>query len=398
MARILISSLGSGNKEAGEYKQAKYEIDGKVYKTPFIADALNQHIQYDKIFIVGTNKSIWDEAYTVFGGTDEKYHEELFEKKDKGSIKDVDLVKFNKILKNGSKSIIINYGLNDNELWFNFEKFLEIEKLIENGDEIFLDITHSFRSLSIMSFVMAQFSSTISNKNFKIKGLYYGMFEYSYENNGITPIVDIKLLLEIQEWIKAIDAIKKYSDFNPLVALLETAGIEKNVNNAFIQLNNTISMANMAAMKEFITNANKKITAIENSNNKIIALLSPEIKNIVEELDKKKMSDFQFALAKWFYKNRNYAMSYMALAEAVVTKVCETKYSKYDSEDESIRNEAKKSIDHPYNKMYSTTLNDDGIAKIRHNIAHQLNNRKDKVNQDIQRLNNFLEKFESFFN
>ena len=54
-----------------------------------------------------------------------------------------------------------------------------------------------------MSFVMTQFATTISDKKFKIGGVFYGMFEYSQENDGKTPIIDLKLLLEIQEWIKA---------------------------------------------------------------------------------------------------------------------------------------------------------------------------------------------------
>jgi len=68
MAKILISSLGTGRKKEGNYSHAKYEIDNAIYETSFIADALNKHINFDKIFLIGTKKSIWDEAYMVFGG------------------------------------------------------------------------------------------------------------------------------------------------------------------------------------------------------------------------------------------------------------------------------------------------------------------------------------------
>ena len=398
MAKILISSLGTGKKENSSYSKAKYSIDKKIYETTFIADALVKHLQVDKIFLVGTRKSIWDEAYQIFGGQDELYYESLFEKKEAGDIDEESLLKFDQVLKTGSKSFIIDYGINDDELWENFEKFLQISEYIQDGDELYLDITHSFRSLALMSFVMTQFASSISNKNFVIAGVYYGMFEYCFETvEKTTPIVDIKILLEIQEWIKAIDAIKKYSDFDPLVRVLESEGVEKSVNNTFIQLNNTIQMANMAAMQLFIKNASKKITAIQNSNNKIVKLLAPEILEIVDQLNHEKMSDFQFNLAKWFHKNKNYALSYMALAEAIITKTCEIKLPNENSQDESIRKEAKTRIDHPWNAEFSTTLNENGIAKIRHNIAHQLSDRKDKVNADIEKLKYFLDKFESYF-
>ncbi len=396
MAKILISSLGTGQKKDGSYNTAKYEINGNIYTTSFIADVLRKEFQIDKLFLVGTKKSIWDEAYRVFGGTDESYQELLYEKQDSADV-GVDLLdKFNKILPTGSKSFIIDYGINEDELWSNFEKFLEIAKYIEDGDELYLDITHSFRSLSLMSFVMTQFASSISDKNFKIAGVYYGMFEYSFESeDNITPIVDIKILLDIGEWIKAIDAIKNYSDFNHLVRLLEENHIEKDVQNTFINLNNNISLANIASIRQFIQTAAKKIKTINSSENKIVKLLAPEILKLVEELEQDRESDFQYTLAQWFYKNKNYALSYIALYEAIITKSCELK--NYDVNNHDLREEAKKSIgDDKYGKHFYTK-HDDSISQIRNTIVHQSNSRKDKVNQDIRKLKEFLDFFKTYF-
>ncbi len=399
--KILISSLGTGQKKEGSYRSAKYTIDKKIYETSFIADALNRHFDIDEIFLIGTKKSIWDEAYLVFDGLDDNYYEELYEKKEHGLITRESLEKLENIKDTKIKPFLIEYGVDEEELWSNFEVFLNMAKYIDDGDTLYLDITHSFRSLSLMSFVMTQFASSISDKNFTIKGVFYGMIEYSSENKGLTPIVDIKLFLEISEWIKAIDAIKKYSDFDPLVELLRKEGIEKDVYNTFSHLNNTIQIANMAAMQQFIKTASKKINKIKNSSNKIIKLLTPEVLDLVEELNYDEKSKFQFALAKWFYKNKNHALSYMALAESVITKTCEIKYPKENSDDESIRNQAKKCIDYPYNEHFNKTINGKpnpktNILDIRNNIAHQVVNRKDKVNQDIDKLKEFIERFEKY--
>ncbi len=194
---------------------------------------------------------------------------------------------------------------------------------------------------------MTQFAHTVSDKNFKIKGVYYGMFEYQGENDGITPIVDVNILFEMQEWIKAIDAIKNYSDFNPLIKLFKENDIEKNVQNTFVNLNNNISLANISSIRQFIQSASKKIRIVENSQNRIIKLLAPEILNIVKRLDREKMSDFQYELAYWFYDNKNYALSYMALAEAIITKTCELKLPEENFEDKDVREEAKRRIDTP---------------------------------------------------
>ena len=397
MAKILISSLGTGSKRDGSYMKANYEINQKRYRTSFIADALNKNLDFDKIYLVGTKKSIWDEAYLAFGGESEVYLEELYEKKELGEIDDEVLNEFRSTLPR-LETIIVKYGLDNDELWDNFSEFLNIAKDIEDGDELYLDITHSFRSLALMSFVMAQFAHTISNKNFKIAGVFYGMFEYQGENGGVTPIVDIKILLEIQDWIKAIDAIKHYSDFNPLVRLLDENSIEKDVQNTFINLNNTISLANIASIRQFIKTSSKKIRTVKNSENKIVKLLAPEILSLVERLNKEKMSDFQYELALWFYENKNYALSYMALGEAIITKTCELKLPNENSENKDVRENAKRRIDRPYDKYYWQYGEDkDTVSEIRNNIAHQLNNRKDRVNQDIERLKKFLDDFKAYF-
>lgn len=395
MAKILISSLGTGSKREGAYLKAKYNIDNKVYETSFIADALNRHLDFNKIFLIGTKRSIWDEAYMAFGGEDEEYIEELYEKKELGKVDENLLEKFTKTLPYGLEIKIVKYGLNEDELWENFTEFLTIVEQIEKNDELYLDITHSFRSLSLMSFVMTQFAQTISDKNFKIKGVFYGMFEYQGENNGITPIVDIKILFEIQEWIKAIDAIKNYSDFNLLVNLLDENSIEKDVQNTFISLNNNISLANIASIRQFIKTASKKIKTINSSENKIVKLLAPEILKLVEELEQDKDSDFQYNLAQWFYKNKNYALAYIALYEAIITKSCEL--LSYDIEDHKKREEAKRSIgDDKYGKFFYTKYND-SISVIRNSIVHQSSDRKSKVANDIKKLKEFIDTFENYF-
>lgn len=399
MAKILISSLGTGQKKEGSYNLAKYKINNKTYTTSFIADALMKEFEIDKLYLVGTKKSIWDEAYNVFSTKDNEniqYYEDLYTKKEAGEITLKDLEEFNKLLPKGSKSFIIDYGINEDELWSNFEKFLAIAEHIEDGDELYLDITHSFRSLSLMSFVMTQFASSISDKNFKISGVYYGMFEYNFETEDkTTPVVDIKILLEIQEWIKAIDAIKNYSDFNLLVRLLDENHIEKDVQNTFISLNNNISLANIASLRQFIQTAAKKIKTISSSENKIVKLLAPEILKLVEELDKDKESEFQYTLAQWFYKNKNYALSYIALYEAIITKSCEL--SHYDIHDHNQREEAKKSIGNDkYGKYFYTKYND-SISQIRNSIVHQSLDRKSHVMNDIKRLESFIKTFKDYF-
>lgn len=95
MAKVLISSLGTGNKKKGSYSKAKYGIEGQTYDTSFIADALHQHLKFDTIFLIGTKKSIRDEAYTAFGGENEKHQETFYEEQEKSKVSKELLENFN---------------------------------------------------------------------------------------------------------------------------------------------------------------------------------------------------------------------------------------------------------------------------------------------------------------
>ncbi|MDD2360670.1 MAG: TM1812 family CRISPR-associated protein, partial [Syntrophaceticus schinkii] len=73
MAKVLISSLGTGppdsnNTSSREYRKAVYKFEGsdKEYKTSFVATALSEHLEVDKIYLVGTSKSMWEEVYRYF--------------------------------------------------------------------------------------------------------------------------------------------------------------------------------------------------------------------------------------------------------------------------------------------------------------------------------------------
>ena len=62
MAKVLISSLGTGppdsnNTSSREYRKAVYKFEGsdKEYKTSFVATALSEHLEVDKIYLWTSN-------------------------------------------------------------------------------------------------------------------------------------------------------------------------------------------------------------------------------------------------------------------------------------------------------------------------------------------------------
>ncbi len=398
MNKILISSLGTGVKKEGGYSKAKYQLNDtdKVIETTFISKALVEYLDIDKLFLIGTNGSIWDSCYKEFGGENEDVELALYEKIDNKTLNSDDLQVINRVIDSytktkGSKCFLIEYGINEKELWFNFEKYLKILEDIEDNDIVYIDISHSFRSLALMSFLMIQFGHIIKNKQFKIGGIYYGMFEYSFENNGITPIIDLKMLYELMEWIKAVDNFKNYSNADLIASLLEDKYEEEH--KVFNNISNSMKIANMASLKKNIQSIAKKIKLLQNSENPIISLMSDEIIEFVNRLNKKDLSDFQLELAFWYFEHNNYALSYIALAEAIVSKICE-KYN-YSINTETGRKQGKEMLYKNHKEFHKNTYKN--VNKIRNNIAHQLSQRSDVAMQDINNLRLYLEKTKKFF-
>jgi CRISPR-associated Csx2 family protein len=400
MANILISSLGTGQKRDGGYKKAKYSYKDQEIETTFISNALSQMLKIDRLFLVGTKGSIWDSAYKEFS-TKERYSEEieleLLEKTDEKRITEKELEIINqtidaKLGQKGSKCFLIDYGIDDKELWNNFEKYMNILNHIKDDDVVYIDITHAFRSLSLMSFLMVQFGHIVKDKKFKIGGIFYGMLEVSHENNGITPIVDLKIFYDLMEWIKAIDNFKNYANGDNITHLLENSDSLRNEYNIFSGYTNSMRIANMASVKRNINTISKKLNSLEQSQNPIIRLMTEEMKSFVKRLDKEKMSDFQLALSHWYCEHKHYALSYMALAEAIVSKSCEVHGEPIDTKNG--RDKAKGKI-HRVDKELGKTYK--SINKIRNNICHQLQKREDAITADIKNLSNYIDKCKLVF-
>ncbi|NLJ78297.1 MAG: TIGR02221 family CRISPR-associated protein, partial [Tissierellia bacterium] len=254
MAKILISPIGTGRKMGiREYGLARYKFDGddKFYETSFISAAIAEHLTVDRIIFVGTAKSMWEEIYRYF--TEEAGEEldiehwvELGELSSSSNSKEalidkrilrrtmdsVDryLKKNNINASGGSLPILIRYGLDKDELWQNFDLFMKIIDTLDYDDEIYLDITHSFRSIPLFMYLMMDFIQTLGHRNIRLRGLYYGMLEASADMQ-YAPIVDLNPLFQISKWIKATYDFVNYGNGYMISKLVKDREIADNIEN-----------------------------------------------------------------------------------------------------------------------------------------------------------------------
>ncbi|MBE0490775.1 MAG: TIGR02221 family CRISPR-associated protein [Sulfurospirillum sp.] len=379
MAKILISLLGTGqieknNTNKNEYKGTDYIIEKTIYSDEkFVSLLLVKHYKIDKLFLVGTNQSMWDMVAESFKA-EENYQFEIIEKKDNNTLTEDSLFKLNDIigkgLKNsGSKCFIIKDGENQEELWSIFEKFLEILDSVDEGDEVYFDITHLFRSLSVMSFVMLEFGKTY--KKFKIAGVFYGMLK----KGEPSVIVDLSIFFELLEWAKAIKNLKEFGNGYSLMQLIKKSDESNEIKNSFSNFSHALSISDMGAMRQSMKQIKGKLKLFDEANNRIIGLVSKELREFINSFDADSLGTFQMQLAQWYANNKNYSMAYITLVEAVLSVVCES--MRNDPTDKEYRDEAKNFLwDFRFSasgskekeKVYAVFTK---VNNIRKNIAHK---------------------------
>jgi len=170
MQKIGLSFLGTGN-----YQETTYKLGDKTSKTEYFPKAFVSFFNLDKLYLVVTEEA-------------KNKHWEKFQKD----------CKFANI-----EIIDIPSGKSEEELWKIFEVITE---RIDNNSELYIDITHSFRSIPILILPILLFLK--ATKHITIKKIVYGAFEA--KENGTTPVFDLTYFTEMTDWVFAVSIFTDY--------------------------------------------------------------------------------------------------------------------------------------------------------------------------------------------
>ncbi|PTV94457.1 CRISPR-associated Csx2 family protein [Halanaerobium saccharolyticum] len=349
MSKILISPLGVGKLDRDsakrEYLEAKYRFNNKKsneYKTPFVSAAIAQHLNIDKMILVGTSKSMWEEVYRYFAENssyklDEDYYYNLVEKIEESGVnnyylKEKDLHKvddaINSYLKENtnsqieaSKSKVITYGINDEEIWSNFDLFMGLTEELEDGDQVYLDITHSFRSIPLFMYLMMDFIQNLKSKQIELSGLYYGMLDIKREmDEDYAPVIDYKPLFEISKWIRGVYDFTNYGNGY----LISELSNDKELADRINRVSDLFNINYIKELKTQIRKLNEQLQATDLKNLKVLNYIVPNLEEFLNRFENIKSDwKFQLEISKWFHENNKYGNAYISLVESILTYICE---------------------------------------------------------------------------
>ena len=417
MAKILITALGSGtyNKEKNEkeYRPATYYVEEghPLEKTELIASAIDEQWKMDKIIFIGTTGSMWSNVYKFYCENkritmNNEYYDKL--KKTELSankdtlIENLEIEKFNATFDKKIKGIVIKYGVDNKENLENFHSIIEIEKEIEDGDEIFIDVTHSFRSMSFWLFLIMTYLKDVSNKNINIKNITYGMFEAPNEKKE-TPIVSLNLFVDILKWFKGASELKNYGNSYSILDELEKNSMDKDIKNELENFSDTMNINYIDSIEESLKNFNTikdKLNNLEGPGKYIIPQVFKNFINTFELPNKEKLSNeekkylLRARLAKWHFNQKRYSMAAININEAIVDFIMDAlNFPNIDTEIKTDKTrlakiwlEQIKEVEDKEIKKYGTMYVE--TRSIRNKIAHSLDNKRD-LKEDIKNLKEY---------
>ena len=417
MSRVLIAGIGGGkNKETGTYRVANYKIEDKVYeKRSFITSALEEHYEIDKTIFIGTTGSMWDNLYEYYCNRydkeyDENYHLELMGVIDNATmdtdIYSLNIAKFNETFKDKILAIVTKYGMNELEIFENFNLIIQLQNELKDGDEVYLDITHSFRSNAFWMFLVMNYLTDVEDKKITVKAITYGMLEAQKE--GVAPVVDLNAFYKILQWIKGANNFKNYGNSYLIEQNIENEKLSKKLRN----FSDALNMNYIASLRQSINSLKKLEEDIENLDGPAKLIIPKVIKDFMDRFaTEEKDYLFQAELAKWHFEQKRYAMAYININESIIGFIMDALDLPLLTGDKK-KDENKLAKDwlnmiisrHETNKIYPNFKVDkdnqelheyikifEHSRRVRNEIAHSIGGKDSAVN-DINSLKNYCEK------
>ena len=133
---------------------------------------------------------------------------------------------------------------------------------LQSGDSVSLDLTHGLRHLPMLGLLSAMYLQTA--RNVTIQGIYYGALDRT--KDGLTPVMQLNGLLEIADWLHALDGFNKTGNLAPFSKLLQQDGMSPETANCLEEaafFENTLNIAEASKpLTQFSSETKNGLTGI----------------------------------------------------------------------------------------------------------------------------------------
>ena len=380
----LISFLGKGRYDNDGYRTAKYRFDGAFMReVPFFGMALADYLKPDRLILVGTSGSMWDVFFERESDQIDDALLALFDAVEADAV-DATLLeghaaRLSARLGHPVDCVLIDYARDE------AGQAMLLAQLAANlaeGEHIAIDVTHSFRHLPMLALIAARFLSRV--KKVKVEDIYYGAYDMQDPTSGEVPVLRLKGMLKMLDWVDALSSYDKDGDYSVFSDLLVADGMPEG----------RARILEFAAFQErvnHIEGARQKLSAsleaISTHQGPLGSLFRPELEARVAWVRKPERGQRELALADAYLKRRDYLRTSIFLLEGLITR--EVDRRKGISNDREEREEARKALGDG-NKRFKK------LDWLRNALAHGQRSQDNEIAKLLNDENTLREAFKGF--
>lgn len=232
------------------------------------------------------------------------------------------------------QDIAIPDGKDSEQMWEIFEVIFDE---LQDGDELYLDITNSFRYLPMLLVVLVNYAKLL--KNVKVKAIFYGNYEARDKESNIAPIMDLLPLSVLQDWTLAASDYLRYGQVQKLFELSESSLLPILKNTETRTKDTEMLRAFVRKLKEMVEERttcrgyaivdSKNVRNLMRTACGIQKVTIVQLKPIFEKI-KQSLNDFDakenvlncIKAAKWCCANKLYQQATTLLEEGLGTFLC----------------------------------------------------------------------------
>jgi CRISPR-associated protein, TM1812 family len=333
--KVFISILGTGFYEECAYTKEKEEEHKPFKSSP------TRFIQQASLELVGANDWSKEDRVIIFLTKKARalnWNKTITERTPYGKNTPVPYKCLETVLQEmGLKATIedkdIRDGMNKEEIW---EVFQTIYDTLEEGDEVYMDLTHSFRFLPMLLLVLGNYAKFL--KGITIKNIVYGNYEARNAQDE-APIISLLPLASLQDWTFAAANYLQNGRATQLQALVnkELSPILKKAMGADKDASALNQYFNaLAELSGFVLNCRgkdvrvgKKINTIHNAEKRIEKIIIPPMVPIFNKIHQPLLAFSPtdnilngFYAAQWSLNKQLHQQAITLLQETVVSLLC----------------------------------------------------------------------------
>lgn len=231
MARTLFTFLGRGTgKPGGGYRETLYALPGGPVRTSYIAfaliaDRLARGEPFDRVVVLGTSGSMWDDLAVRFGGLapDDPVVLSLKAAAFEGAFGGSDLAALERAIGRKAPLAVDCVLIPDCRRPEDIADVVgRIASRVVAADVVEFDVTHGFRHLPLLALSALNLVSAL--RAVTVAAVHYGAYEMKtnpQDPDEAAPVLDLKAYLSLMEWTRALAAFDASGDPTGIGRLIE---------------------------------------------------------------------------------------------------------------------------------------------------------------------------------